>query len=116
MENIIQAFSDTRKWAKILGIVFIVSFALNLLSLSIVSIVTAAVTSLIPGIMLLRYSGHVKEIEELSPPVIDEIEAACVAQGKFFKYMGIMAIVMIVIAVIGIVAAIAIPGYIAAGL
>lgn len=116
MENIIQAFSDTRKWAKVLGIVFIVSFVLNLLSLSILSIIIAVATNLVPGILLLRYSGHVKDIEEANSPALDEIESACIAQGKFFRYMGIMAIVMVVVAIIGIIAAIAIPSYIAAGL
>lgn len=113
MENMIQAFSDTRKWAKILGIIFIVSFVFNLLTISIPSIIVAVVANLIPGILLIRYSQAVKEVEEAIGSATDELEQACIRQGTYFKYMGILSVIMVVLFVLGVVAAIALPSYMA---
>lgn len=112
MDYLISTFSDGRKWAKIVGIIFIVMFALQLFSgisgggifALLISAVIGVLIYLLPGLMLLKYAKAVDNAESSTDPVSD-LEEACIQQGKYFQFVGIAAAIALVLFVIGIVMA-----------
>lgn len=122
MNQIIEAFSATRKWSKIVAIVFIVAFVLQILNMvmtiangqaliAILNLIISLFMYLMPGLALLKYAGYVRRAEDNISDPITNLEDACEQQAKFFRYVGIISVVVIVLAVIGILAAIALPAY-----
>lgn len=111
MNTIAQTFADGRKWTKMLAIILIVSFLLNLLSFSLATLVSNVFSSLIPGILLLTYSNSVKDIEiSTGNTTIEQIETACEKQARFFKYLGILSIVAVLLIAIGFILAVVYKG------
>ncbi len=114
MDYLVAMMGDGRKWAKIVGILFIIMAVLQLLGLFVgagsmpevlVSIVSALLY-LVPGVMLLKYNKAVEKAEN-GQDMATDIEDACLAQAKYFQFVGIAAAVGIVIMIIAIVAMVA---------
>ncbi|PID65634.1 MAG: hypothetical protein CR977_00715 [Gammaproteobacteria bacterium] len=113
MDYLVTLMGDGRKWAKIVGILFIIMFLLQLLSLffstdmsEVFITIISSLLYLVPGVMLLKYNKAVEKAENGQDMAAD-IEDACLAQAKYFQFVGIAAAVGIVIMIIAIVAMVA---------
>lgn len=107
MDYIIATLSEGRKWAKILGVVFIVMFALQCLSVFTsgffiggLMLIISGLLYLLPGLMLFKYAKAVESAESGSDPVSD-VEEACAKQSKYFQFVGIAAALAVVLAIVG---------------
>lgn len=111
MNTLINAFGETRRWAKIVAIFLLVGFALQIIqTLTLVvgagmpaqqlfGVIMGILCYLIPGIFLLRYSKAVAQAEQSNNPA--DLEAACLYQGRYFKLLGIITIIAIILGVAG---------------
>ncbi len=113
MDILLETFKTGRFWAKLVGIVLLISFALSVVSqlidmvrmpvlmmlfAGIFSIVMAVFSNLLPGIYLLRYSNAINRAEEDADPT-EELEIACLYQGRYLKIMGIVYMIMVILIV-----------------
>lgn len=124
MNQIIEAFSANKKWSKIVGILFIVNFVLQVLgsfipeegasvtmmfSAIVLTVLIGIFLYLIPGLSLVKYAGLIKSVEENQVDPITGLEDACEQQAKFFKYLGVLSLIIIILTVIGVIIAIVVP-------
>lgn len=128
MEHIVDAFSESKRWSKIVGIVLAVILVIQLISIianlffvsatgtggvlgissSVISLILAGL-NLFASISLIRYSGSVNNAETATDPT-EDIELACKHQGRYFKFVSLAVLLSIIMIVLSIVA-IAIPAY-----
>ncbi len=117
MGILLETFKMGRFWAKLVGIFLLISFALSAVSqlvdmarmpmmlmvfVGILSIVMAVFSNLLPGIYLLRYSSAIKRAEDDADPT-EELEIACLYQGRYLKLIGIVYLIILIIAIVGVV-------------
>ncbi len=110
MDYLVTLMGDGRKWAKIVGILFIIMAVLQLLGLffgagsmpEVFASITSALLYLVPGVMLLKYNKAVEKAESGQDMAAD-LEDACLAQAKYFQFVGIAAAVGIVFMIIAII-------------
>lgn len=116
MDYLVEAFAETRRWAKIVSIFFMVSFVLSLFSLftdgivaGMLNVFMSAFIYLLPGLFLFRYANAVAEAEDTTSPV-EDLEIACLNQGRYFLVSGIVIAIGLVFFVLGVIAALVMGG------
>lgn len=119
MDKLIGIFKKTQRWSKITGLLFLALFVLHLSGIGLVlytsegtanALVGKAIIGgllcvvffLMPGVILLRYTGKIRTAEKYSDNPLGHLEDACEQQARLFKHFGVLSILLIALVVFAV--------------
>ncbi len=102
MDSLINVCDRGRGWAKFVGIMSVIFFIISVFKIfttglfaGLFSIIIAIFANLLPGLFMIRYANAIANAKNSNNPA-EELEIACLNQGRYFLLLGIMAILGII--------------------